>query len=95
MEEISGGAPSLAASLNACDCIESISKTLREEHNALMVCTLFSPQKAVIGTEKIDSKKRSRPPMLIASFCPFCGVKYPSAKSTSEDGAPPQSGLSQ
>jgi hypothetical protein len=30
----------------------------------------------MIETEKLDKKKRGRPPILMASYCPFCGTKY-------------------
>ena len=29
-----------------------------------------------VETRKIDSKKRGKPRTVIATFCPFCGVKY-------------------
>lgn len=58
-----------------CDCISEFNAKLRE-HNAVMVTTLFGTQKAVINTEKLDSKKRGRPPVVIATFCPFCAEPY-------------------
>ena len=30
----------------------------------------------IIATEKIDKKKRGKPPTVYASFCPICGKKY-------------------
>lgn len=64
-----------------CDCIAKMNERLRE-HNGVLVTTLFGTPKAVIGTEKLDSKKRQRPPVTIASFCPYCGEEY--AKATGD-----------
>lgn len=68
----------------ACGCINMMNGRLAE-HNGQLVTTLFGTPKAVIGSEKIISKKRGQPPVAIASYCPFCGVKY----DTAEDGQLP------
>jgi len=48
-----------------------------KEHNVRLVSTMFSkPEVVVVETAKIDTKKRGRPPVMLASFCPFCGEKY-------------------
>lgn len=48
------------------------------EHNAVLVTTMFrQPDVPIISTDKINSKQRGKPPLMLASFCPFCGVKYP------------------
>jgi hypothetical protein len=69
-----------------CDCISEINAQMGEQHNAVLVTTLFGEQKAVINTEKRDSRKRGKTPVMIASFCPFCGEKYGVAKP--QDGSP-------
>ncbi len=59
----------------ACACIQAMNARLAEQ-NGRLVTTLFGTPRVVIGSEKIDSKKRGRPPAAIASFCPFCGTAY-------------------
>jgi hypothetical protein len=60
-----------------CGCISDCDNRLRE-HNTCLVTTLFSrPERVAIRTDKIVSKTRKGPVTLIASFCPFCGEKYP------------------
>lgn len=74
---------------SGCECIKSMDAMLLE-HNARVVCTLGlfgTPQKVSLEVEKADEKKRGRPPRLIASFCPFCGTKYPVAKATATPSA--------
>lgn len=59
-----------------CACISDVNNKLAE-HNAGLVTTLFAaPKRVVIGTNKVDSKKRGKPPYMLATFCPFCGEKY-------------------
>lgn len=59
-----------------CDCISTVNEQLREQ-NAMLVFTLFGkPNRVVIATDKVDSKKRGRAPSMLASFCPFCGEAY-------------------
>lgn len=59
-----------------CDCIQQTNEMLKE-HNIRLVSTMFAkPEVVVIQTEKIDSKKRGRPPVMLASYCPFCGEKH-------------------
>ncbi len=60
----------------ACNCIADINADIGPKHNAILVTTLFGEPRAVIGTEKVDSRKRGKPPVMLASFCPFCGLKY-------------------
>lgn len=71
-----------------CDCIQTMNARLRDEHNGVLITTLFGNPRAVIGTEKLDSKRRGKPPVAIASFCPFCGDRYPEFEKL----APAQSG---
>lgn len=68
-----------------CDCIKTMNDRLAES-NGLLITTLFGTPRAVIGSHKIDSKKRGQPPCAIASYCPFCGGAYeaPKARATPE-----------
>lgn len=76
------GGASVSEVLEAgCDCVTATDKML-VEHNATVVTTLGlfgAPRRVSLEVEKLDSKKRGRPPRLIASYCPFCGEKYRSA----------------
>lgn len=63
----------------ACDCIDDINTRIGESHNAILVTTLFGTPKAVIGTVKLDGKKRGKTPHMLATFCPFCGERYMAA----------------
>lgn len=60
----------------ACECISKINGEIGPSRNAVLVTTLFGEQKAVIGTVKLDSTKRGKPPVMLATFCPFCGGAY-------------------
>jgi len=61
-----------------CSCIERIDEKLKERNTKLCLAISFSGEstKVLIGTEKIDTKKRGKPANLLASYCPFCGKKY-------------------
>lgn len=63
-----------------CDCIELANKALEPEGTQLL--TMFSlrggPTCAVVASEKIPTlRQRVKPKTVIATFCPFCGKKYP------------------
>lgn len=60
-----------------CNCIAEMNQKLAEGgYNAAILTNLFGPQKATVDTYKPDEKKRGKPPIVIASYCPFCGEKY-------------------
>ncbi|MGE4529573.1 MAG: hypothetical protein AB7D00_14510 [Rhodospirillaceae bacterium] len=59
-----------------CNCIDESNKLLSEQ-NATLSHTFIGPRRVIIATLKKDDKKRGRPPVLAANFCPFCGEKYP------------------
>lgn len=60
-----------------CDCIVTVNQDLRG-FNAQLVTPLVGPQRMMVQVLKLDEKKRGKTPLLFASHCPFCGVKYPS-----------------
>jgi hypothetical protein len=70
--------------VKGCRCIESSNRALASE--GIQIDALISmrgfPSRAQIRTvQRADSppKKRGwRPPLLAATFCPFCGKEYPS-----------------
>lgn len=61
-----------------CDCMDKADAVLAG-YNAKLVRTfpLLGPrlEAPTLALEKVGKGKR--PPVLKASFCPFCGVKYP------------------
>lgn len=61
-----------------CDCIRDINRQIGDAHNAILVTTLFGEQKAVINTERLrtTAKRSPKPPVMIATHCPFCGSPY-------------------
>lgn len=63
-----------------CDCVTDLNARLKAEHNGILITTLFgSPTRCTVGVDKLDTKVRKRPPVVIASFCPFCGEAYAKA----------------
>lgn len=66
--------------LKECDCINRASAALKEM--GFFVTSAFSLvggcTRAVVDiTRHADTPKRVRAPIMAASFCPFCGIKYP------------------
>ena len=76
-----------------CNCLNEIDNKLREQNLKIVGYAFRMPEFeaiAVIKTEWKDESKapkgqKRRPPSMFASHCPFCGVKYPPAKSEIED----------
>jgi hypothetical protein len=64
-----------------CGCISDVNNLLRE-HNTCLVTTMFrQPETVAIRTDKIQSKVRKGPMIMLAAYCPFCGEKYGADKS--------------
>ena len=63
--------------MSECDCIREINEKL-SEYNAKVLLNLFGPPRAFIETHTHRKIRGKKTPLLQASFCPFCGVKYPS-----------------
>ena len=62
-----------------CGCIARIDARLAE-HNTKIELPWFGPQLPRIITMKKDEKKRGKPMGVFATYCPFCGTKYPEPK---------------
>ena len=67
-----------------CNCVNELNKQL-EERKTEIVQRIHFDQKTgdlklsppVIATKWVDKKPREKSlPVLIATFCPFCGEKY-------------------
>lgn len=71
----------------SCDCKETFNEKLKEYNGKLSLGFSFSrngdPAQThlMIGVEKIDRKSRVKPPLAIATFCPFCGTRYEPAQA--------------
>ncbi len=62
----------------ACKCIEKIDDKLAPMNGRIAVVipiTSGGAVRAFIEVEKIN-KRGKRPPLLIATFCPYCGTRY-------------------
>ncbi len=65
----------------SCNCAKSVNERLAENGGELLV-DLFNPQRTFVATiHKADVKRKKKLPLVQASFCPFCGVKYPPSLS--------------
>lgn len=63
-----------------CDCITSVNAQLAPHNTKIVVpmwalSGIYTP---FIETAKLDTKQRGKAKALFASFCPFCGERYPS-----------------
>jgi len=67
-----------------CDCIKEIGEQLKSMNNntKLQICMFWDgkPSRAMIATKKVESKLHGKPNNIVASYCPFCGEKYPDTK---------------
>lgn len=62
----------------ACNCIDDMNRLLGEngyEHVKISHNLLAMP-KAIIETYETKKVRGKKPPVIQATFCPFCGVKY-------------------
>lgn len=70
-----------------CDCVKLINADLakRELPNTMIETPLFGPQITFVLTCKRHENVRSKPKRVFASYCPFCGEKYPNHAATISD----------
>jgi len=61
-----------------CDCATRLDGHLKEK-NYMLCRNLFegAAAPALVEIAKIDRKKRTPSMSLVATYCPFCGKKYP------------------
>lgn len=63
-----------------CTCIDNIdADLLARGTNAAVLTNMFGHPRTLVMLYKHEEKKRGRLPLLQASFCPFCGERYPEA----------------
>lgn len=60
----------------SCNCISEVNAKLSESNGELLM-TFWPVSRPLLETQKLDTKKRVRPPLVVPTFCPFCGEKYP------------------
>lgn len=64
-----------------CECRTAIDTELAASNAKIGIALLIGDGSLdlappLIVLEKVDEKKRGRLPNLVATYCPFCGVKY-------------------
>ena len=63
-----------------CDCIAKMNEKL-QDHNCKVTRAvqitdaLGLVARTVVQTEKLDRTKRKKPPVVMATYCPFCGER--------------------
>jgi hypothetical protein len=60
-----------------CDCIARVNAKLAAFNGVLETNLLANPPRVVISLCKRETHNRQKPPIMEASFCPFCGNAYP------------------
>lgn len=63
-----------------CSCIETVNAKLADRNTQVHLPWFViggGTPRPFVETIKVDEGKRGKPTKLFASFCPFCGVKYP------------------
>lgn len=64
----------------ACDCIQTVDTMLAEHNTRIMLPIVFGDQtpRVMIVTDQIETGRGKKKAVgMFATFCPFCGVKYP------------------
>lgn len=73
-----------------CNCMQSVNESLKERNSKLSISFCLSSGLSkmdalpIIATEKLQSKVRGSATIVIPTFCPFCGTKYPRADDVEE-----------
>lgn len=83
--------PTLRIRRPKCRCVSRVDKLLESRHTRL-VTGLFSGMVAVATELKADAPRRTRPAIMVASFCPFCGKEYPRDEAKVESPSIPKRG---
>lgn len=66
-----------------CDCMTRVNESLKEHNTKLSTSFVLTKDLKgmdclpLVQVEKIHPRLRGRPMLVIPTFCPFCGVKYP------------------
>lgn len=79
--------PSVDPKSSGCDCIARVNADLKEKApNTRITTNLFGRPKCLVTTNQIKTGRgMKKAALLMASYCPFCGVAYePSVTETIE-----------
>jgi hypothetical protein len=67
-----------AARTAPCTCLDQMNEHLRPYGGAVLTSLLSEPPRVFVATTHLESVKRKKKlPLVVATFCPFCGVKVP------------------
>lgn len=58
-----------------CNCIDEANAKLADSNSEILI-TIWPVVRPIIATQKLAERKRGKPSLLVASYCPFCGDKY-------------------
>ena len=59
-----------------CACFKRVNEKLKPYNGILESNLIASEPRVVISVCKLESKKHKKPPVLEATWCPFCGERY-------------------
>lgn len=71
-----------ATGADGCECMSRIDGVLREHNTKLAVSFCLSADLStadilpIVATEKVHRTLRGKPRTVLATFCPFCGMRY-------------------
>ena len=63
-----------------CTCVEAFDRTSDGVKLDALICLSGGPHRALIATVKVKGS-RKKAPLVVANYCPFCGIKYGTNKS--------------
>lgn len=68
----------------ACDCIEVVNERLQAQNGVLVTTFPFNaPRRIAVAVDKFKTGRGTRAaPRVVATFCPFCGVRYREANTS-------------
>jgi hypothetical protein len=73
---MTGAQNRLETTHSECECFADIDALLKLR-NTVLVRNLFGPPRALVETMVDEKKRGANPTKVFATFCPFCGAKYP------------------
>lgn len=61
-----------------CNCLDQMNEALRPHGGEIMTSLFSEPPRLFVTTTHLANVKRKRKlPLVVATYCPFCGVKVP------------------